>query len=75
MLDRVFVAPDAYPLPVLSVQCHSPDIIIDHAVLLLRIQHSRIGIEYAGACHPDRETFPRFKCRVDLGSGEGTLVS
>jgi hypothetical protein len=48
MLDRVFVAPDAYPLPELSVQWHSPDIIIDHAVLLIRIQHSRIRTGYAG---------------------------
>jgi hypothetical protein len=68
MLDRVFVAPDVYPLPELSVQWHSPDIIFDHAVRLLRIQqHSRIGTGYAGACRPDREAFPRSRCRVYLG--------
>jgi hypothetical protein len=69
ILDRVFVAPDVYPLPELLVQWHSPDIIFDHAVLLLHIQleHSRIGTGYAGACRPDREAFPRSRCRVNLG--------
>jgi hypothetical protein len=59
MLDRVFVTPDACPLPELSVQWHSPNIVFDHAVLLLRIQHSLIGTGYAGACRSDREAFPR----------------
>ncbi len=66
MLDRVFVIPDACPLPELSVQWHSPNIVFDHAVLLLRIQHSLIGTGYAGACRPDREAFPRSRCRVNL---------
>jgi hypothetical protein len=41
MLDRVFVTPDARPIPELSVQWHSPNIVFDHAVLLLRIQHGQ----------------------------------
>ncbi len=67
MLDRVYVTPDTCPLPELSVQWHSPDIIFDHAVLLFRIQHSLIGTGYAGACRPDREAFPRSSCQVNLG--------
>ncbi len=66
MLDRVFVTPDTRPIPELSVQWHSPHIVFDHAVLLLRIQHSLIGTGYAGACRPDREAFPRSRCRVNL---------
>ncbi len=57
MLDRVFFTPDACPLPELSVQWHSPDIIFDHAMLLLRIQHSLIGTGYAGAWRPDKRLF------------------
>ncbi len=66
ILDRVFVTPEACPLPELSVQWHNPNIVFDHAVLLLRIQHSLIGTGYAGACCPDREAFPRSRCRVNL---------
>jgi hypothetical protein len=60
-------------LPQMSTPCQSsqyngsPDVIFDDAVLLLCIQHSRIGTGYAGACRPDRQAFPRSRCRVNLG--------
>jgi hypothetical protein len=65
-LDRVFVTPDACPLPELSVQWHSPNIVFDHALLLLQIQHLLIGTGYAGACRPYRKAFPRSRCQVNL---------
>ena len=65
-LDRVLVTQDALPSPELLVQWHSPIMIFDHAVLILRIQHSLIGTGYAGACRPDRDSFPKSRCRINL---------
>jgi len=65
-LDRVLVTHDDLPLLELSVKWHHPLIVFDHALLILRIQHSLIGTGYAGACRPDREAFPKSRCRVNL---------
>ncbi len=65
-LDRVLVTKDVLPSPELLVQWHSPTITFDHAVLILRIQHSLIGTGYAGACRPDRDSFPRSRCWINL---------
>jgi hypothetical protein len=68
LLDRVVVTPEAHLSTELSVQWHSPLIIFDHAVLLLRVQHSLMEpgwSEYVGACRPDREAFLRSRCRVN----------
>ena len=66
MLDRVFVTRNDLPSLELSVQWHYPLLIFDHALLILRIQHSLIGTGYAGACRPDRDAFPSSRCRVNL---------
>jgi len=66
MLDRVFLTRNDLPSLELSVQWHYPLLIFDHALLILRIQHSLIGTGYAGACRPDRDAFPSSRCRVNL---------
>jgi hypothetical protein len=66
MLDRAFVTSDDLPLLELSVQWHCPLLVFDHALVILRLQHSLIGTGYAGACRPDRDAFPSSRCRVNL---------
>jgi hypothetical protein len=64
-LDRVFATCESLPSLELSVHWTNR-LVCDHALLILRIQHSSIGTGYAGACRPDRDVYPRSRCMINL---------
>lgn len=66
VLDRVFESQAISHSMMLSVIWCQPLIVFDHALLLLRIQHSSVGNGYAGACRPDRELLTHPRCQVNL---------